>query len=802
MTKTASTTALLLTTIVLLASPVSAHAALLTNITSYWTLDQSSGNALDSVSSNTLTKAGTVTYAAGKINNAATNGSGGSLLISNASQSGLNITGDISISLWVYLTAAPANATRQQWFGKSSNTNLGGYEIDYDTNAVGDGSARRLIFGSAQDAIQYYWAAGYSPGPGSTDIISLNTWHHLVFTRVASSGQIDMYLDGSSIFSGTSNTGNINSSTASAGVGNLAGSTNNGYYTAAPFNGALDEVGVWSRALSAAEVTLLYKAGAGCQYSFTTCTGTVTPFRAVQDFIYQYDNNGNITEISNLATSTAAAVTTSFNYDQLNRLVMASTTYASSSPFYRLFAYDALGSITSVNNGTATTTYTYGNTGYANPHAVTSYGGNSYGYDSAGNLTSASSSTFTYDYRNRMTQAVTNGTTTTYTYTHDVSRVTQTTANTTTIYPNKYYSITSTKSGATTTATTTEYVYNGDTLIATIDQVLVNGTATGSPITSFIYPDHLGSTNVVADNTGKVVQTMDYVPYGATRLNAATGKVKEKRQYIGQFADASSLNYLNARYYDAPRGQFTSEDPVFWEVGQTSDGKQVMLNPQALNSYGYANDNPINLKDPQGRLAPEAAVGAVVGTVVGIAGQGIEDYRSGRTSGLDAYSASAAGGFVAGAAIGATDGIPLIYSLLAAGPAAGAAGGATKSITQQTIQAAGGASIDISKVQSEAVSGAAFGFIPGLDLLPGMNVRGAIMPVTRTLYSKLDRNIIQGLSSKSLFKLYAASTLQQAPGAVAQSALKSSNNQQAIPLSGGYLPSPAIVKTLSNTSTH
>jgi RHS repeat-associated protein len=34
--------------------------------------------------------------------------------------------------------------------------------------------------------------------------------------------------------------------------------------------------------------------------------------------------------------------------------------------------------------------------------------------------------------------------------------------------------------------------------------------------------------------------------------------------YIGQYADdATSLSYLNARYYSPTQGQFLSEDPVF-----------------------------------------------------------------------------------------------------------------------------------------------------------------------------------------------------------------------------------------------
>src|SRR3990167_10109236 len=45
--------------------------ALTDNITAYWKLDESSGNAADSVASNTLTNTNTVGYSAGKINNAA-----------------------------------------------------------------------------------------------------------------------------------------------------------------------------------------------------------------------------------------------------------------------------------------------------------------------------------------------------------------------------------------------------------------------------------------------------------------------------------------------------------------------------------------------------------------------------------------------------------------------------------------------------------------------------------------------------------------------------------------------------------
>lgn len=123
-------------------------------------------------------------------------------------------------------------------------------------------------------------------------------------------------------------------------------------------------------------------------------------------------------------------------------------------------------------------------------------------------------------------------------------------------------------------------------------------TAASSTI-SYVHADHLGSTAAMTDSSGNVIQTLDYYPYGSTRVSA--GSATNKRQYIGQFKDDSGLSYLNARYFEANRGQFLSEDPVFWEVGQSRDGKAALSNPQLLNSYSYAGNNPILNKDPSGR---------------------------------------------------------------------------------------------------------------------------------------------------------------------------------------------------------
>jgi hypothetical protein len=67
----------------------------------------------------------------------------------------------------------------------------------------------------------------------------------------------------------------------------------------------------------------------------------------------------------------------------------------------------------------------------------------------------------------------------------------------------------------------------------------------------YVHPDHLNSTNVVTDQNQNLVQTLDFYPYGATRVSVSTS-TNEKRKFIGQFLDDSNLEYLNARYYNPP----------------------------------------------------------------------------------------------------------------------------------------------------------------------------------------------------------------------------------------------------------
>ena len=111
----------------------------------------------------------------------------------------------------------------------------------------------------------------------------------------------------------------------------------------------------------------------------------------------------------------------------------------------------------------------------------------------------------------------------------------------------------------------------------------------------------LGSTGVTADTNNHVQEVTDYKPYGSINNHDQLAGFSEQRKYIGQMYDNDTgLNYLNARYYNSAQGQFLSEDPVF--LGDPKS--QVLTDPQSLNSYSYANDNPIVKSDPTGRSTP------------------------------------------------------------------------------------------------------------------------------------------------------------------------------------------------------
>ena len=96
--------------------------------------------------------------------------------------------------------------------------------------------------------------------------------------------------------------------------------------------------------------------------------------------------------------------------------------------------------------------------------------------------------------------------------------------------------------------------------------------------------DHLGSNRVTLENTGSVVTTTDYEPFGK-----AIAGVPPRKGFIDKEKDQESgLGDFGVRKYDDEIGRFTSPDPL-WEKYR------------AWSPYSYSANNPVIFVDPNGR---------------------------------------------------------------------------------------------------------------------------------------------------------------------------------------------------------
>ncbi len=65
-------------------------------------------------------------------------------------------------------------------------------------------------------------------------------------------------------------------------------------------------------------------------------------------------------------------------------------------------------------------------------------------------------------------------------------------------------------------------------------------------------------------------------------------------KFTGKERDSESgLDNFGARYYSSPMGRFTSVDPIWVKIDR-------LLDPQRLNLYAYARNNPLAFLDPDG----------------------------------------------------------------------------------------------------------------------------------------------------------------------------------------------------------
>jgi hypothetical protein len=235
-------------------SPFGSHGTMINNLVSYWKLDESSGTRYDAKGTNNLTDTNTVLVASGTIKDAADFEKSNSeyLTISDASQTGLDITGDISISAWVNFESK----TNYQFQAIAAKANHNGEDMSF-IFGLGDSESPPGTWGLV------FWpmnSAGTAVIARKDWNPSLNTWYHVAMKWTASSSVVEFFVNGSSI--GTSTTTGVNNMKNSGGQFNI-GSQGTTFYL---MDGKIDELGVWSRTFTNSEVSDLYNSGSGLAY--------------------------------------------------------------------------------------------------------------------------------------------------------------------------------------------------------------------------------------------------------------------------------------------------------------------------------------------------------------------------------------------------------------------------------------------------------------------------------------------------------------------------------------------------------
>jgi RHS repeat-associated protein len=313
--------------------------------------------------------------------------------------------------------------------------------------------------------------------------------------------------------------------------------------------------------------------------------------------------------------------TVDYSYDNLYRLTQEQITDSVNGDRASEFVYDKVGNrlIQSENIGGSITT-----TGYvydANDRLLREVIGGqtavSYSYDANGNTLSKQdgngSTVYTWNDEGRLVGAIvldSNGDTTNqmeYRYNQNGIRVVSSVDGEET-----YYLIDDSQAYV---QVLEEYNNVGVLQIAyTHGNDLINQTKDG--LTAFYLTDGLGSTRLLVDYQGNILDGYNYQAFGA--IINHSGNSENKYLFAGEQYDSQlDQYYLRQRYYDTSLGRFSRRDSF----------EGINFSPVTLHKYLYADVNPANGTDPSGlftlyELSVNMAIGAALNASVSAAVSG------------------------------------------------------------------------------------------------------------------------------------------------------------------------------------
>lgn len=238
-------------------------ASLNVGLNAYWKLNETSGGTVDStenVSNGSVT--GATQGVPGIIGTAYS--FDGNDYVQWADQNPLDITGEITINIWVNVSSSVLDAT-PRLLDKGANAGNYGFVL-----AKGSGNLPITSMGF------YAEGSGIFSSTAFTDLRG-DGWHMVTVAFDDSINDIRFYLDGISVGNETFTT-NLAVDSSVVRMGDWTTGTDRS------FQGVMDEVGLWSRQLSQSEVIQLYNEGSGITYF----SG---PFISITTTLNQPENN-------------------------------------------------------------------------------------------------------------------------------------------------------------------------------------------------------------------------------------------------------------------------------------------------------------------------------------------------------------------------------------------------------------------------------------------------------------------------------------------------------------------------------
>ena len=294
----------------------------------------------------------------------------------------------------------------------------------------------------------------------------------------------------------------------------------------------------------------------------------------IQSLTYTYDTADNI---SSIADGVTPANSQQFRYDALNHLTVAAGAYGNVS-----YTYDLAGNRLSQNQGGSATAYTYAP--HTNQLTSVSSGGvaQNVGLTKAGQVNnwvpSAASVSVTYNQGGRLS-AVTSASGPLAQYTYDafgqrVAKLGAVTGTTLYQYDQGGRLLEETDGQGNSLA---GYIYFGALPAATFS------AATGQVY--FLHNDRVGTPLAATDGNQTVVWAASYGPFG--EMTTVPANIVQDLRFPGQEFDLETGLYHNGfRDYVPAWGRFLQSDPLGIAGG--------------INTYGYAQSNPLVQVDPLG----------------------------------------------------------------------------------------------------------------------------------------------------------------------------------------------------------